>query len=142
MTLGGQVYGLGRAWAKRQVEITFDPSDQHLVFRSAQEAPIKRLPIQGITVSALIGELGPFVNLPAFQLALLMTWNAWRMLRLTDTLGGAASALRRGQLSPALGEPPDLDEGVQDDFIAEAIGTVRSHAKTPRDGWLRHTVPG
>jgi transposase len=87
VTLGGQVYGLGRAWARQQVEITCDPSDQQLVFRGAQEAPIKRLPIKGITVSALIGELGPLVNLPAFQLALPLTWDAWRMLRLNDTLG-------------------------------------------------------
>jgi hypothetical protein len=87
VTLGGQVYGLGRAWAKQQVEITFDATDQHLVFCAAGEAPIKRLPIQGITVPALIGELGPLVNLPAFQLALPLTWEAWRMLRLNDTLG-------------------------------------------------------
>jgi transposase len=87
VTLGGQVYGLGRTWAKQQVEITFDATDQHLVFRAAGEEPIKRLPIQGITVPALMGELGPLVDLPAFQLALPMTWEAWRMLRLTDTLG-------------------------------------------------------
>lgn len=87
VTLGGQVYGLGRAWAKQQVEITFDEGDQHLVFSAAQEVPIKRLPIRGITVEALIGELDPLVNLPAFQLALPLTWDAWRMLRLNDTLG-------------------------------------------------------
>ena len=87
VTLGGQVYGLGRAWAKQQVEISFDSSDQQLVFRAAQDSPIKRLPIQGITVPALIGELGSLLDLPAFQLALPMTWEAWRMLRLNDTLG-------------------------------------------------------
>jgi hypothetical protein len=31
--------------------------------------------------------LEPLVNLPAFQLALPLTWDAWRMLRLNDTLG-------------------------------------------------------
>jgi len=36
VTLGGQVYGLGRAWAKQQVEITFDATDQHLVFCAAE----------------------------------------------------------------------------------------------------------
>jgi transposase len=87
VTLGGQVYGLGRAWAKQQVEITFDATDQHLVFQAAREEPVKRLPIQGITRTALMGELGPLVNLPAFQLALPMTWEAWRVLRLCDTLG-------------------------------------------------------
>jgi len=85
--LGGQVYGLGRAWAKQQVEISFDATDQHLVFQAAREEPIKRLPIQGLTRTALMGELGPLVNLPAFQLALPLTWEAWRVLRLNDTLG-------------------------------------------------------
>jgi transposase len=87
VTLGGQVYGLGRAWAKQQVEISFDATDQHLVFQGACESPIKRLPIQGISVDALMGELSPLVDLPAFQLALPLTWDAWRMLRLCDTLG-------------------------------------------------------
>jgi len=87
VTLGGQVYGLGRAWARQQVEISFDATDQHLVFQGASESPIKRLPIQGIKVDALMGELSPLVDLPAFQLALPLTWDAWRMLRLSDTLG-------------------------------------------------------
>jgi len=42
VTLGGQVYGLGRAWAKQQVEITFDLSDQHLIpgrTRGPNQAP-------------------------------------------------------------------------------------------------------
>ena len=87
VTLGGQVDGLGRAWAKQQLEISFDATDQHLVFQAARGDPIKRLPIQGLTRTALLGELGPLVNLPAVQLALPMTWEAWRVLRLNDTLG-------------------------------------------------------
>jgi transposase len=87
VTLGGHVYGLGRAWARQQVEITFDMSDQHFVFRSASETPLRRLPIQGVTVPELLGELGSLVGLPAFQLALPLSWDAWRTLRLCGTLG-------------------------------------------------------
>lgn len=86
-SLGAQVYGLGSPWAKQQVEITFDASDQHLVFHSEDGKEIKRLPIKGITPEALMGEMGPLVGLPAFQLALPFTWEAWRAARLCDTLG-------------------------------------------------------
>jgi hypothetical protein len=87
VSLGNQVYGLGRAWAKQQVEITFDASEQLLVFLSADGEPIKRLAIQGITPEILMGEMGPLVDLPVFQLALPFTWDEWRVIRLCDTLG-------------------------------------------------------
>jgi hypothetical protein len=86
VSLGGQVYGLGRAWSKQQVEITFDASDQHLIFLSADGEQTKRLPIQGLTPETLMGEMGPLVSLPAFQLALPFTWDEWRVIRLCDTL--------------------------------------------------------
>lgn len=87
VSLGAQVYGLGRTWAKQQVEITFDASDQHLAFLSEDGEQTKRLLIQGITPEALMGEMGPLVGLPAFQLALPFTQDEWRMVRLCDTLG-------------------------------------------------------
>lgn len=87
VSLGGQVYGLGCAWAKQQVEITFDASEQLLIFLSAGGEPIKRLPIQGITPESLMGEMGSLVALPAFQLALPFTWEEWRVIRLCGTLG-------------------------------------------------------
>ena len=86
-SLGGQVYVLGSAWTKQQVEITFDSSDQRLVFRSADAQQTKRLPIQGITVQTLMGEMGPLVHLPMFQLALPFSWDEWRVIRLCGTLG-------------------------------------------------------
>lgn len=86
-SLGGQVYVLGRAWTKQQVEIMFNSSDQRLIFRSADAQQTKRLPIQGITVQTLMGEMGPLVNLPMFQLALPFTWDEWRVIRLCGSLG-------------------------------------------------------
>lgn len=88
VSLGDQVYGLGRAWAEQQVEITFDASDQHLVFHSADGKQTQRLPIRGLTVEILMGELGPLVGLPAFQLLLPFTWDEWRVTRLYGTCKG------------------------------------------------------
>ena len=87
LSLSGQVYSLGRAWAKQQVEITFDPADQQLHFFAPKGEPIKCLPLHGVSVETLMGELGPLTGLPAFQLALPFTWEGWRLIRLFQTLG-------------------------------------------------------
>ncbi|MFQ5859026.1 MAG: hypothetical protein ACE5LU_25795, partial [Anaerolineae bacterium] len=86
VSLGGQVYWLGTTWARQQAEITFDASDQRLVFLSEEGELIKSLPIQGITPETLMGELGPLVGLPMFQLALPFSWDDWRVIRLSETL--------------------------------------------------------
>lgn len=87
-SLGQQVYGLDVTWGREAVEITFDPMDRHLVFHSADGEREKRLPLQGISTTDLMGELGPLVNLDQFQLALPFTWDEWRLTRLCETLGG------------------------------------------------------
>jgi hypothetical protein len=90
VSLGSQVYILGRAWTKKkqqQVEITFDPSGCQLLFRSEDGEQTKKLDIKGITPQTLMGEMGPLVGLPAFQLALPLAWDAWRAARHCDTLG-------------------------------------------------------
>lgn len=86
VSLGGQVYVLGRDWARKEVEITFDPTDQHLVFCAPDGDMRKRLPIKGISKTELMGELGPLVHLDRFQLALPFTWDDWRMIQLCDHL--------------------------------------------------------
>ena len=86
-SLGGQYYLLGCAWEKQQVEITFDPSDQQLVFLAEDGEREQEHAIKGLTTEVLIGELGPLVNLPAFQLALPTTWESWRAARYCCTLG-------------------------------------------------------
>ena len=87
VSLGGQVYYLGKQWSRQEVEITFDAQDQHLVFRLADEAHIKRLPTQGLTLSDLMAELDPLARLDQFQLALPFSWDDWRVLRLCETMG-------------------------------------------------------
>lgn len=85
-SLGNQRYILGKDWIGKDAEITFDPSDQHLVFRSPDMDQPKRLPIKGITKTELVGDMGPLVDLDQFQLALPFTWHDWQVLRLSETL--------------------------------------------------------
>jgi len=88
VSLGRQTYGLGVTWSREAVEVTFDPADRQLVFRSADGKQEKRLSLQGVSTTDLMGEMGPLVNLDHFQLALPFTWDEWRMTRLCETLGG------------------------------------------------------
>jgi len=84
--LGNQRYGLGKAWIRQQVEITFDATTRELVFAATQGAKVARLPLKGVAPQDLMGELGPLVNLPRFQLALPMTWDEYRVIQLSGTL--------------------------------------------------------
>jgi hypothetical protein len=88
VSLGRQTYGLGVTWSRESLEVTFDSADRQLVFRSADGKQEKRLPLQGVSTTDLMGEMGPLVNLDHFQLALPFTWDEWRVTRLCETLGG------------------------------------------------------
>jgi len=87
VSLGDERYILGKDWIKKEVEITYDPTDRHLVFYVPQGELRKRLSIKRLSREDLMGELGPLANLHGFQLALPFTWNEWRVLRLCETLG-------------------------------------------------------
>ena len=87
VSLGQQTYGLGVVWRGEAVDITFDPQEKQLIFRSADGEQEKRLPLKGVSVADLVGEMGPLVNLDHFQLALPFTWDEWRVIRLCETLG-------------------------------------------------------
>ena len=67
------------------MDITFDPQEKQLIFHSADGEQEKRLPLKGVSVADLVGEMGPLVNLDHFQLALPFTWNEWRVIRLCET---------------------------------------------------------
>ena len=86
VSLGGQVYVLGKRWARKDVHITFDSTDQHVVFYAPDGDLSRRLPIKGITKTELMGELGPLAQLDQFQLALPFTWDDWRALQLCELL--------------------------------------------------------
>jgi len=86
VTLGEQRYALGRGWARKEVEITFDPADQHLVFKTPTQKEDRRLPIKGLSKARLMGELAPLVGLDHYQLALPFTPDECRVARLSETL--------------------------------------------------------
>lgn len=88
LSLGQQAYGLGVTWAGQMVEITFNPADIHFVFHSADGQRTKRFPPRGLSVTDLMGELRPLLNLDHFQLALPFIWDEWRLIRLCETLRG------------------------------------------------------
>lgn len=88
VTLGHRLYSLGRAWAGQDVVLTFDASDQHLLFVAQDGRLTKRLPIKGITREILLGELERLLRLQPSQLPLPLSWHDWRMIRLSETLGG------------------------------------------------------
>jgi transposase len=81
-----QHYVLGIKWARKEVEITFDPADQHLVFYSPALEKSKRLPIKGITKTDLMGQLGSLAQMDEFQLALPFTWAEWQVIQLCEIL--------------------------------------------------------
>ncbi|MEW6649706.1 MAG: hypothetical protein AB1453_05895 [Chloroflexota bacterium] len=86
VSLGKMVYCLGPNWKRAEVEITFDPSDLHLVFQT--EEIDKRLPLRGIGIHDLMGDLDALVHLDAFQLALPFSWKEWRQLNACQLLSG------------------------------------------------------
>jgi transposase len=83
-SLGGHVYYVGAHWARQQLEITFEATDQQLLCHDDAGQLLKRLPIQGITGEALMGQLLAFERLPVFQLALPFDWDTQRVLRLFE----------------------------------------------------------
>jgi hypothetical protein len=86
--LGNHYYGLGVAFAKQMIEITFDPQTCELVCKSEDAQRSTRLPAQGLALQDLMGELGPLVALPAYQLALPYSIAEWRQMQLCTVLTG------------------------------------------------------
>lgn len=87
VSLGGQVYVLGRDWARKEVVATFDSMTQCLHFSTAEGDKQKQLPIKGLTQADLMGALGPLTLMDCFQLMLPFTWDEWQVIRLCETLG-------------------------------------------------------
>ena len=83
-SLGGHVYYIGKPWQLVQLEITFDPSDQHLVCLDEVGELAARYPIKGLTLDALMGTMATYINLPMFQLALPFDWADFQPVRLFE----------------------------------------------------------
>jgi transposase-like protein len=87
-SLGTHRYGVGKNLSDQTLEITFDPQTGELISLSENGSQEIRLPVQGLTKSDLMGELGPLIALPAYQLALPFSLSAWREIMLCNDLTG------------------------------------------------------
>jgi transposase-like protein len=87
-SLGAYRYGLGKAFARQTLEITFDPETKEFVCLSEDGSQTVRVPAQGLTKAELMGELGPLIALPAYQLSLPFSLPAWREMALCNDLSG------------------------------------------------------
>jgi hypothetical protein len=87
-SLGAHRYGVGKRLGDQSLEITFDPQTCDLKCLSEDGRQEMRLPARGLTKLDLMGELGPLVALPAYQLALPFSPSAWREMTLCTALTG------------------------------------------------------
>ena len=87
-SLGARRYGLGKDFANRTLDITFDMQTRELICLSEDGQQETRLLIQGLTESTLMGELSPLVSQPVYQLALPFSPSTWREMMLASDLTG------------------------------------------------------
>jgi len=85
-SLGGQVYYIGQSYRHAQLDITFDPTASHLLCHNQAGELAARLPIQGLSIETLMGDLFAYTRLPTFQLALPFTWSDLHLARLFQTI--------------------------------------------------------
>jgi Helix-turn-helix domain len=88
LSLGHHRYGVGRAFGNQTFEVTFDSQTLEWICLPADGRERIRIPAQGLTKSALMGELSPLLACPAYQLALPISPSAWRQMTLANNLTG------------------------------------------------------
>lgn len=69
-SLGAHRYGVGKAFARQTLEITFDPAAQEFVGLSEDGGQTLRFPAQGVTPADWMGDQSPWCALPTYQLSL------------------------------------------------------------------------
>ncbi len=87
-SLGSHRYNVGKDFSDQTLEITFDSLTRELKCLSKVASQDIRLAVQGLTTTALMGELNPLLVLPAYQLALPFSRSAWREMMMCDGLTG------------------------------------------------------
>ena len=88
LSLGGYRYGIGKAFANQTFEITFNAQTMEWACLPQDGPPALRIPTQGLTKSALMGELDPLLACTEYQLALPFSPAAWREMALAAVLTG------------------------------------------------------
>jgi hypothetical protein len=89
--IGGYQYYLSTAWRGRTVELHFDPLQGCFIGQPEGIETTVTLTPQGLSKSELMGELAVLLALPAYQLALPFTHEAWRQLEYARALAGTTS---------------------------------------------------
>lgn len=87
-SLGAQRYNVSTRLAGQTLEITFDPQTREFVCWPEKAKDALRLPARGLTKEDLMGELGPLISLPSYQLALPFSPQARRECLLCEALSG------------------------------------------------------
>ena len=87
-SLGSHRYNVGRDLGDQTLEITFDSQTCELKCLSENGSREICLPVQGLTTTALMGELSPLVVLAAYQLALPFSRSTWREMMMCNDLTG------------------------------------------------------
>ena len=88
LDIGGYDYYLGTTWRSRMLELRFDPSQRCFIGQPEGSESTITIALKGLMKTDLMGELGTLLALPAYQLALPFTQEAWRQLEYTCTLTG------------------------------------------------------
>ena len=86
--LGSFEYYIGKQFARRCIEIRFDPDPIAFICQSEGSEELVRVPAQGLTKAELMGELAALQALPAYQLALPFSREAWRQCEYANHLIG------------------------------------------------------
>jgi len=90
LDLGGYDYYLGTSLRNQMLEVHFDATQSCFLGQPAGSESILTFAPQGLTKTDLMGELGHLLALPAYQLALPFTQEAWRQLEYTHVLTGTS----------------------------------------------------
>jgi hypothetical protein len=88
MRIGGYYYALGRRYADRTTEITFDATTASFLCRPEGTDQVLSVPMQGLSKADLMGELAGLVRLPTYQLALPLSTPACRQQIYASCLEG------------------------------------------------------
>ena len=87
-SLGSYRYGVGKAFANQTFEVTFNAQMVEWICLPEDGPPALCLPAQGLTKSALMGELSPLMACTTYQMALPFSQAAWREMMLANELTG------------------------------------------------------
>jgi hypothetical protein len=88
LDLGGYDYYLGTSWRSHMLELRFDPEQRCFIGQPEGSETTITIAPQGLTKTDVMGELGQLLAVPAYQLALPFTQEAWHQLECTRTLAG------------------------------------------------------